>query len=350
MVEYPMTLNFGLLGAGRIGKVHAKAVTSNPKARLVAVADAMAQAATDLAGQYDAEVRTIEAIEAAGDIDAVIICTPTDTHADLIERFARAGKAIFCEKPIDLDVERVKQCLKVVDETAATLMVGFNRRFDPHFQAVKAAIEAGQIGDVEMVTIVSRDPGAPPVDYIKRSGGIFRDMTIHDLDMARYLLGEEIETVSAQASVLVDKAIGTAGDYDSASLMLSTASGKHATISNSRRATYGYDQRIEVHGSTGAVSAENQRPVSIEIANGSGYTRPPLHDFFMTRYTEAYAREISAFIDFVESKSLASPSGMDGLIALALADAALKSVKEGRAVRVAEVTGSLADRSTFQGR
>ena len=345
-----MTVRFGLLGAGRIGKVHAKAVTSNPLAKLVAVADAMADAANALADQYGAEVRTIEAIEAATDIDAVIICTPTDTHADLIERFARAGKAIFCEKPIDLDVDRVKACLRVVDETGATLMVGFNRRFDPHFRAVRQAIADGQIGDVEMVTIVSRDPGAPPADYVKRSGGIFRDMTIHDFDMARFLLGEEIETVSAQASVLVDKAIGEAGDYDSASVMLSTASGKHATISNSRRATYGYDQRIEVHGSKGAVAAENQRPVSIEIANASGYTRPPLHDFFMTRYTEAYAFEISSFIDFVESKSPASPSGTDGLIALALAEAALKSVKEGRTVKVSEITGPLADKSVFQGR
>src|SRR5690606_39018323 len=194
---------------------------------------------------------SIEAIEQAADIDAVIICTPTDTHADLIERFARAGKAVFCEKPIDLDVGRVEKCLKVVKKTRAVLMVGFNRRFDPHFAAVRKAIDDGAIGTVEMVTIVSRDPGAPPLDYIARSGGIFRDMTIHDLDMARFLLGEEIETVSAQASVLVDEAIGAAGDYDSASLMLFTASGKHATISNSRRASYGYDQRIEVHGSKG---------------------------------------------------------------------------------------------------
>jgi len=345
-----MTVRFGLLGAGRIGKVHAKAITSSSKARLVAVADSFEKSATDLATQYGAEVRTIDAILKSSDIDAVVICTPTDTHADLIERFTHAGKAIFCEKPIDLDVERVKACLKVVDAEGGTLMVGFNRRFDPHFQAVKQAIGEGQIGDVEMVTIVSRDPGAPPVDYIKRSGGIFRDMTIHDFDMARWLLGEEIDTVTAQASVLVDPAIGTAGDYDSVSVMLSTATGKHATISNSRRATYGYDQRIEVHGSKGAVAAENQRPVSIEIANGNGYTRPPLHDFFMTRYTEAYAREISSFIDFVESKSPASPSGTDGLIALALADAALKSVKEGRAVKVSEITGTLADKSVFQGR
>jgi len=234
-----MTVRFGLLGAGRIGKVHAKAVTSNPQAKLVAVADAFEQAAKDLAAAHGCEIRTIDDIEKATDIDAVIICTPTDTHADLIERFSRAGKAIFCEKPIDLDVERVRKCLGVVKETGATLMVGFNRRFDPHFAAVRKAIDDGAIGDVEMVTITSRDPGAPPAEYITRSGGIFRDMTIHDFDMARFLLGEEPVAVTAHASVLVDKKIGELGDYDSVSVILSTASGKQCVISNSRRATYG---------------------------------------------------------------------------------------------------------------
>ncbi|MBX3577432.1 MAG: inositol 2-dehydrogenase [Rhizobiaceae bacterium] len=331
-----MTVRFGLLGAGRIGKVHARAVGANPDAKLVAVADAFEKAAGDLAAQYGAEVRTIDAIEQAKDIDAVIICTPTDTHADLIERFAKAGKAIFCEKPIDLDVKRVKKCLATVDRTGAVLMVGFNRRFDPHFAAVRKAIDEGAIGDVEMVTITSRDPGAPPVDYIKRSGGIFRDMTIHDFDMARFLLGEEPVSVSAHASVLVDKEVGKAGDYDSASVILVTKSGRQAVISNSRRATYGYDQRIEVHGSKGMVAAENQRPVSIEVANGAGYTRPPLHDFFMTRYIDAYANEIAAFIATMakRGRKVASPSGKDGLAALVLADAALKSVKTGKAVKV----------------
>lgn len=329
-----MTVRFGLLGAGRIGKVHAKAVSGNPNAKLVAVADAFASAADAIASAYGCEVRTIEAIEAAKDIDAVVICTPTDTHADLIERFARAGKAVFCEKPIDLDVARVEACIKVVQQTTATLMVGFNRRFDPHFMAVRKAIDDGKIGDVEMITITSRDPGAPPIDYIKRSGGIFRDMTIHDFDMARFLLGEEPVSVFATAAVLVDKAIGEAGDYDSVSVLLQTASGKQAMISNSRRATYGYDQRIEIHGSKGVVSAENQRPVSIEIANGDGYTRPPLHDFFMTRYTEAYANEIASFIDSVEKGTKISPSGADGLAALKLADAAVQSVKEGKLVKV----------------
>ncbi|OCJ16174.1 inositol 2-dehydrogenase [Rhizobium sp. AC44/96] len=329
-----MTVRFGLLGAGRIGKVHAKAVSGDTNAKLVAVADAFPPAAEAIASAYGCEVRTIEAIEAAKDIDAVVICTPTDTHADLIERFARAGKAIFCEKPVDLDVDRVRACIKVVDETKAKLMVGFNRRFDPHFMAVRKAIDDGRIGDVEMVTITSRDPGAPPVDYIKRSGGIFRDMTIHDFDMARFLLGEEPVAVSATAAVLVDKAIGEAGDYDSVSVILQTKSGKQAIISNSRRATYGYDQRIEVHGSKGMVSAENQRPVSIEVANGEGYTRPPLHDFFMTRYTEAYANEIASFIAAIEKGAKISPSGADGLAALALADAAVQSVKEGKLIKI----------------
>jgi myo-inositol 2-dehydrogenase/D-chiro-inositol 1-dehydrogenase len=332
-----MTIRFGLLGAGRIGKVHAKAVTGNPGARLVAVSDAMPAAAQAIADQYGCEVRTIDAIAAAKDIDAVVICTPTDTHADLIEEFVKAGKAVFCEKPIDLSLARVKQCLEVVRAAKGTLMVGFNRRFDPHFQAVRAEIDKGTLGAVEMVVITSRDPGAPPVDYIKRSGGIFRDMTIHDFDMARFLLGEEVAEVSAMASVLVDPAIGTAGDSDSVQVMLRTASGKMAVISNSRRATYGYDQRIEVHGSMGMAAAENQRPVSIEVATGAGYTRPPLHDFFMTRYTEAYAAEIAAFIDAMAGKATASPSGEDGLLALALAEAALKSVAEGRTVKLSEV-------------
>jgi myo-inositol 2-dehydrogenase / D-chiro-inositol 1-dehydrogenase len=267
----------------------------------------------------------------------VVICTPTDTHSALIERFARAGKAIFCEKPIDLDITRVKSCLAVVAETGATLMVGFNRRFDPHFMAARKAIDDGRIGKVEMVQITSRDPGAPPLEYIARSGGIFRDMTIHDFDMARFLLGEEPTAVSASASVLTDPAIGKAGDYDSVTVTLTTASGCHCLISNSRRASYGYDQRIEVHGSEGMVAAENQREADIEIANGRGFTRPPLLNFFMTRYTAAYANEIAAFIEAVKTGKPAAPGGQDGLIALALADAALKSVAEGRTIKLSEI-------------
>lgn len=335
-----MTTRFALLGAGRIGKVHARAVSGNPDAVLVAVTDAMPAAAEAIATQYGAEVRSLEAIEAAADIDAVVICTPTDTHADLIQRFARAGKAIFCEKPVDLSVARVEETLAVVRETGVPLMVGFNRRFDPDFRALKAAIDAGRIGRVEMVSITSRDPGAPPVSYIERSGGMFRDMTIHDFDMARWLLGEEVETVQAAASVLVDPVIGAAGDIDSANVILVTASGRQAVITNSRRAAYGYDQRIEVLGAAGAVLAENRHQANIQLATAEGYTRPPLLDFFMDRYTEAYAAEIAAFIAALAAGTAPPATGEDGLMALVLAEAALRSVAEGRVVRVAEVLGA----------
>lgn len=329
-----MTLRLGLLGAGRIGKVHARAVAATPGARLVAVADAMPGAAAALAAAAGAEVRDVDAIMDADDVDAVMITTPTDLHATMIERAAKAGKAIFCEKPIDLSAARVRDCLAVVADTGTPLMVGFNRRFDPNFMEVKRRIEAGAIGAVEMVSITSRDPGPPPVEYIARSGGLFRDMTIHDFDMARWLLGEEPVSVFAAASVLVDPAIGTAGDVDSASVILTTASGKIAQISNSRRATYGYDQRIEVHGSAGLVSAENLRATTVEVANAEGYRREPLLDFFMTRYTQAYANEIAAFLAALEAKAPMTPSGDDGLKALLIADAATESARTGRLVAV----------------
>jgi myo-inositol 2-dehydrogenase/D-chiro-inositol 1-dehydrogenase len=331
-----MTLRIGLLGAGRIGKVHAGAVAATAGARLVAVADALPAAANAVAVPSGARVSTIDEIIAADDIDAVLITTPTDMHADLIERAAKAGKKIFCEKPIDLDVARVRKCLKVVERTGALLMVGFNRRFDPHFSELKRRIAAGAVGTVEMVQIVSRDPGPPPADYIKRSGGLFRDMTIHDFDMARFLLGEEPVTVSATAAVLVDPKIGKLGDIDSAAVVLQTASGRMAMISNSRRATYGYDQRVEVHGSKGMVRADNPVHSAVETANASGYMTDPLHTFFMTRYTEAYAAEIAAFVKAAtgKGKGKVSPDGNDGLRALLLADAAARSAASGRVVRV----------------
>ncbi|MGR3344808.1 MAG: inositol 2-dehydrogenase [Paracoccaceae bacterium] len=331
-----MSLGIALLGAGRIGRVHAKAISTSAGARLVAVADAFETAAKSVSDQYGCDIRTIEGILVANDIDAVVICTPTNTHADLIEQFARAEKSIFCEKPIDLSLDRVKQCLAVVKETGATLMIGFNRRFDPHFAAIRAAIDEGKIGKVEQVNITSRDPGLPPFDYIEVSGGIFRDMTIHDFDMARFLLGGEVEMVQATASVLVDEKVAEFDDYDTVSVILTTSSGQQCVISNSRRATYGYDQRIEVLGSKGMIRAENHRPVSIEIANADGFTRPPLHDFFMTRYTDAYAAEIAAFVTATNDKTAPIPSGDDGRIALELSEAALKSVTEGRVVQMSE--------------
>jgi myo-inositol 2-dehydrogenase/D-chiro-inositol 1-dehydrogenase len=327
-----MTVRFAILGAGRIGQVHARAVASTIGASLVAIADPMEDAARKVAGQFGCDIRTIEEISQSDDVDAVAICTPTDTHADLIELFAKKGKAVFCEKPIDLSVTRVKECLGVVEAEGATLMVGFQRRFDPDFMALKKTIEDGVIGAVEMITLTSRDPGAPPADYIKRSGGIFRDMTIHDFDVARWLLEEEVAKVQASASVLTDPAIRELGDYDSINVILTTASGKQCTITNTRRATYGYDQRIEVHGSKGSVSAGNHREANIEIATGSGQTRPPLLGFFMTRYTKAYANEIAAFVDAVANGATTPTTGRDGLKALELAEAALKSAESGQAV------------------
>ena len=329
-----MSVRFGILGAGRIGKVHARAVAATTGAALVAVSDPMEAAAKEVARDYGCAIRSIDEIAAAGDIDAVVICTPTDTHADLIEKFARAGKHVFCEKPVDLDVARVKAALATVKAEGGTLMVGFNRRFDPDFMALKAAIDAGRVGEVEMITITSRDPGAPPAEYIKVSGGIFRDMTIHDFDVARWLLGEEVETVYAAASVLTDPKIGELGDYDSATVVLRTASGKQCTISNSRRASYGYDQRIEVLGSKGLVSARNTHEANIELADGAGFSRPPLLNFFMTRYTAAYANEIAAFCKAVADGTPTPTTGEDGLKALELAEAALTSARTGAVVKV----------------
>jgi len=334
-----MTVRFAILGAGRIGQVHARAVAQTAGAALVAISDPFAAAAQAVADQYGCDIRAIDAIAAAEDVDAVAICTPTDTHADLIEKFAKAGKAVFCEKPVDLSVERVKSALATVEAEGATLMVGFNRRFDPDFKAAKDAIDAGRIGDVEMVTITSRDPEAPPAEYIKVSGGIFRDMTIHDFDMGRWLLGEEVDSVQASASVLVDPAIGELGDFDSVNVILKTASGKQCVITNSRRATYGYDQRIEVLGSKGMVSAANTTEAKIEVATADGFSGPPLLNFFMDRYTAAYANEIEAFVAAVADGAPTPTTGQDGLLALVLAEAAVLSVAEGRVVKVSEVLG-----------
>ncbi len=329
--------NLAVLGAGRIGQVHADAIARVPGASLVAVADAFEDAANAVAAKHGCAVRSIDEIADSADVDAVLICTPTDTHADLIERFCKLGKAVFCEKPIDLNLDRVRGCLKVVEQSGGQLMVGFNRRFDPDFAALKAAVDAGHVGQVEMVTITSRDPSAPPVSYIEKSGGIFRDMTIHDFDIARWMLGEEVETIFANASNLVDPAIGAADDYDSLNVTMMTASGKHCTITNSRRAAYGYDQRIEVFGEKGAATAHNHHESTVEVASSAGYTKPPLQNFFMDRYMDAYVIEISEFILALQNGTQMPTSGHDGMMALAMADAAVLSVREGRKVRLDEV-------------
>jgi myo-inositol 2-dehydrogenase/D-chiro-inositol 1-dehydrogenase len=332
--EVKNMLKLALLGAGRIGITHAKAVQAVPGATISAIFDpfdAAAEAAIEITGATRASV---EEIMASPEIDAVIIATPTDLHAEQIELAARAGKAIFCEKPIDLSVERVRQCLDVVEETGAKLMVGFNRRFDTSFVRLKTEINNGTVGDVELVQITSRDPAAPPIDYIKRSGGIFRDMMIHDLDMARFLLGEEITEIGATGSVLTDPEISGANDFDTATATLRTASGKIAVITNSRRASYGYDQRIEVHGSKGMVQAGNHRATTVTVASEAGYTTDPLLDFFMERYADAYSAELQSFVKLLSNESVSVPDGQDGLRALELADAALESALSGKTVKL----------------
>lgn len=327
-------LRFGLLGAGRIGQIHGRNAAASPKSTLVAIADPFPKAAESLAAATGAEVRDIDTIFTSKDIDAIMICTPTTTHADFIERAARAGKAIFCEKPVDLDSARVVKTLKIVEETGAKLMVGFNRRFDPNFGNLQARIAEGTVGNVELVTILSRDPGAPPVSYIATSGGLFRDMMIHDLDMARFLLGEEPVEVHAVASAIVDPEIGKAGDVDTAAVLLKTASGKICQISCSRRATYGYDQRIEVHGSKGLLTAGNVLETTVKFASKSGISSDPVQNFFLERYEVAYRNELNAFIDMVVNNTEPNPSGYDGLQALLLADAAQKSHDTGLPVRL----------------
>jgi myo-inositol 2-dehydrogenase/D-chiro-inositol 1-dehydrogenase len=327
-------LRFGLLGAGRIGHIHGRNAATLPDSTLVAVADVDQSAAAKLAKANDAEVRDLKAIVAAKDIDAIVIGTPTTTHADLIEAGVKAGKAVFCEKPVDLSSKRVEKCLQVVEKSGRPLMIGFNRRFDPNFAALQKRVGKGAIGKVEIVSVFSRDPGPPPVSYIETSGGLYRDMMIHDFDIARFMLGEEPIEVTAYGSNLVDPAIGKAGDIDTALVIMRTASGKLAQISNSRRAAYGYDQRIEVHGSEGMARADNILETTVEIAGKGGFAKDPAQHFFLERYAEAYRRELAAFIEAVTKKKQPSPSGRDGLQAQRLADAATRSRETGKPVAI----------------
>jgi myo-inositol 2-dehydrogenase / D-chiro-inositol 1-dehydrogenase len=317
-------MRFGLIGAGRIGKIHGSNVAKHPDATLLYIADADPSAAKSLAQETSAKVADVETI-LASEIDAALICAPTDVHADLIERAARAGKAVFCEKPVDLSTERIRRCLAIVQDANIPLMIGFNRRFDPNFAALKQRIESGAVGTVELVSIISRDPAPPPASYVARSGGLFRDMMIHDLDMARFLLGEEPVAVIAAGSTLVDKDIAAAGDVDTAAVILETKSGKIVQISNSRRATYGYDQRIEVHGSKGMIRAGNIHETTVELADQSGFKSDPVQNFFLERYAIAYQRELATFIAAITAGKMPVPSGHDGLQAQILADAATQA-------------------------
>ena len=330
----------GVIGAGRIGSLHAEHLATRiPEAQIVAVSDIRREAAARCARDWDIP----EVYEEAGpimdheEIDAVLICSSTDTHAEFIEQAAAAGKHIFCEKPIDLDVARIDRALETVDRAGVTLMVGFNRRFDHNFRRLRERVESGAVGEPHLLHIISRDPAPPPLDYVKVSGGIFLDMTIHDFDMARYLIGSEVEELHVMGDVRVDPAIGEVGDLDTAVIMMRFANGAIGTIDNSRQAVYGYDQRAEVFGSKGSVRAGNDYPNTAMLADADGVRRDnPLY-FFIERYTESYVAELRAFIRSMREGTPPPSSGADGRIAILMGYAAQRSVEEGRPVTMAEI-------------
>ncbi len=328
-------LKVGLLGAGRIAGVHATAISSNPGSTLVAVSDKFPEAAQNLAAQYGCEARETDAILNDPEINAVLIATSTDTHSDLIERATAAGKAVLCEKPVDLSLERAQACLKNVN--GKPVMIGFNRRFDPNFGALKTALNNGEIGKAELLSITSFDPAPPPVSYIKVSGGLFRDMMIHDFDMANFIMGEAPVSVSAAGSSIVDSEIGAAGDVDTAVVTLTYADGRIAVIKNSRRAVYGYDQRVELLGSEGLLQAQNMLENTVVKSTTAGVTGAKPTYFFLERYMPAYAAEWAAFVDAVNGGTALPVTLEDGVAALAMAEAATRSVKEGRPVKLSEV-------------
>jgi myo-inositol 2-dehydrogenase / D-chiro-inositol 1-dehydrogenase len=328
-------LKFGLLGAGRIGRVHAANLASHRRARLAAVYDPDATAAQAVAKDGGA-VASVEAILGDRSIDALIIATPAETHAELIELAARAGKAIFCEKPIDRNFERTRRCLACVEETGVTLFMAFNRRFDPSFAALKRRLQEGEAGKPEMVFLTSRDPEPPSLAYIAQSGGLFRDMMIHDFDVARWLVGEEFLQVFAVGQCHTDPRIGDLGFVDTAVVTMTSASGVIVNINCAMRAAYGYDQRVEVHGSHGMLQLGNRFETSVLKAGSGGIIRELPLAFFLERYQAAYVAELDYFISCLDEGTRPHPNGADGLSALILAEAAHQSRARGAPVDVSE--------------
>jgi myo-inositol 2-dehydrogenase/D-chiro-inositol 1-dehydrogenase len=322
-------------GAGRIGAIHAANLAATKGARLRYVVDVNATAAQSLATRYGAQATDEDTALNDPEVDAVIIASSTDTHADLAIAAAKAGKAIFCEKPIDLSLKRVDACLAAVRKARVPMFVGFNRRFDPSFSALHRRLARGEIGGVEQVIITSRDPGPPPLAYLKVSGGQLLDMTIHDFDMARWLLGEEPVLVYATGSCLVDPAISKVGDTDSMMIVMQTASGRLCHINNSRRAVYGYDQRIEVHGAKGRLMAGNHTPTTVELANGESVSTDKPFFFFLERYAAAYRAELAAFLTALARHKPMPVGAEDGRRAIMLAEAAARSLRRGVPVKLA---------------
>jgi len=332
-------INIGVIGAGRIGRVHAENLAYRiPEANLVAVSDIFVEAAESLAAELGvAAYQDHRPILEDESIDAVLICSSTDTHAQLIEEVAEAGKQIFCEKPIALDLGKIDSALAAVERAGVKLQIGFNRRFDPNFRRVREIVAAGEIGEPHILRLTSRDPAPPPIEYVKVSGGIFVDMTIHDFDMARFLVGSEVEQVYTAAGVMFDPAIGEAGDVDTAVITLHFANGALGVIDNSRQAVYGYDQRAEVFGSAGCVTADNNFPNTATISDAQHIHRDLPLNFFMERYTESYVAEIRAFVDCILNDVPPPVTGLDGRIPVVMGFAAKKSYKEGRPIRLDEI-------------
>jgi len=334
-------LRFGVLGVGRIGKIHLENLAQRiPATAVSAVADASPEALEAAAAKFSVPLafadyrRVLELAE----VDAVAICTPTNTHYQMILDAAAAGKHIFCEKPVELSLARIAEINARVAQCGVQLMVGFNRRFDPNFLKVHEMVKAGRVGAPQVLRITSRDPAPPPESYIRASGGLFLDMTIHDFDMARYLMGSEVAEVYARATVLVDPVFERAGDWDTAVVTLTFESGAMGVIDNSRKAVYGYDQRVEVFGSEGMVTVANNTPDShIHMDRTGVHTALPLN-FFMERYTESYLREMQAFVDSLRSGTPAPVTGQDGFMAVKIALAAAKSASENRPVRLGEIS------------
>jgi myo-inositol 2-dehydrogenase/D-chiro-inositol 1-dehydrogenase len=333
-------VNVGIIGAGRIGKLHAEHLAYQiPEANIIAIADVFLEAAEKCAADFQipSAVKDYREIMENPDIEAIMICSSTDTHARMIEEAAAAGKHIFCEKPIDFDLDRIDKALEAVDKAGVKLQVGFNRRFDPNFKRVREVVAAGEIGTPHILRITSRDPEPPPIEYIKVSGGIFLDMTIHDFDMARYLIGSEVSEIYAAGGVMVDPEIGQAGDIDTAVITLRFENGTIGAIDNSRRAVYGYDQRVEVFGSEGMVAVSNNTPDTAVYSDAEGvHSSLPLF-FFVERYTESYIAEMREFIECVQQDQAPSVTGIDGRIPVVMGYAAIKSYEENRPVKLSEI-------------
>jgi myo-inositol 2-dehydrogenase/D-chiro-inositol 1-dehydrogenase len=330
--------NVAVLGAGRIGRIHASNIAALPGVKLKVVADPVAGVAAELAQSLGAGTATIDAVFADPSIDVVAICSSTDTHSDLIGRAAAARKHIFCEKPIDLSVPRAEACAAAVRDAGVACMIGFQRRFDPTFADAQARLARGDIGTPEMLVITSRDPGAPPAQYLKASGGIFRDMLIHDFDVFRWILGgidgDEAATLHATGSCLVDPAIAEVGDIDSSVVTLRTRKGRLCQINTSRRAAYGYDQRFEVLGSKGLLQCGNHRPSEVQQWDAGGVHADKPEHFFLQRYREAYRLEVEHFFASLQSGSPFRTTIADGVAAQKLADAATQSWQTGKVIEL----------------